>query len=64
MGTITDKAMQANATADEQWLTESFGRGAGALLGRITPTGSRFFYFRYASTKGQVRLPIGPFHPT
>ena len=63
MGTITDKAMQGNATADEQWLTESFGRGAGALLGRIIPTGSRFFYFRYAGTKGQVRLPIGPFHP-
>lgn len=63
MGTITDKAMQANATADEQWLTESFGRGAGALLGRITPSGSRFFYLRYAGTKGQVRLPIGPFHP-
>jgi len=63
VGTITDKAMQGNATADEQWLTESFGRGAGALLGRITPTGSRFFYFRYAGTTRQVRLPIGPFHP-
>ncbi|MBA3477953.1 MAG: tyrosine-type recombinase/integrase [Lautropia sp.] len=63
MGTITDKAMQANATTEEQWLTESFGRGAGALLGRITPAGSRVFYFRYAGTKGQVRLPIGPFHP-
>ncbi len=63
MGTITDKAMQANPTSIEQWLNESFGRGAGALLGRITPSGTRSFYFRYAGTKGQVRLPIGPFHP-
>lgn len=63
MSTITDKAMQANATGADQWLTESFGRGAGALLGRITPSGSRTFYFRYSGTQGQVRLPVGPFHP-
>jgi hypothetical protein len=63
MGTITDKGMQANPTGADQWLTESFGKGHGALLGRITPAGLRSFYFRYTGTKGQVRLPIGPFHP-
>lgn len=54
--------MQATSTDDDQWLTESFGKGNGALLGRITGAGSRAFYFRYAGTKGQVRLPIGPFN--
>ena len=63
VGNITDRAMQANPTADDQWLTEGFGRGAGALLGRITPAGSRVFYFRYTGTAGQVRQPIGAFHP-
>lgn len=58
---ITDKAMQGTPTQADQWLVESFGRGHGALIGRITPAGSRTFYFRYAGTKGQVRLPIGQF---
>lgn len=54
--------MQATPTGGDQWLTESFGRGNGALLGRITPAGSRAFYYRYSGTGGQVRLPIGPFN--
>jgi len=58
---ITDKGMQARPTETDQWLTESFGRGNGALLGRISPAGLRAFYYRYAGTGGQVRLPIGPF---
>lgn len=58
---ITDRGMQATPTRGDQWLTESFGRGNGALLGRVTPAGSRAFYYRYAGTGGQVRLPIGPF---
>lgn len=58
---ITDKAMQATPTEADQWLVESFGRGHGALVGRITPAGSRSFYFRYAGTKGQVRMLIGQF---
>lgn len=58
---ITDTGMRATPTGGDQWLTESFGRGNGALLGRITPAGSRAFYYRYASAGGQVRLPIGPF---
>jgi integrase len=58
---ITDKAMQATPTQADQWLVESFGRGHGALVGRISPAGSRGFYFRYAGTKGQVRMLIGQF---
>jgi integrase len=55
-------SMQAKPGDGDQWLTESFGKGNGALLGRITPAGSRSFYYRYAGTGGQVRLPIGPFN--
>lgn len=60
--TIKDLNMQATPTDGDQWLTESFGKGNGALLGRITKAGSRAFYYRYASSAGQVRLPIGPFN--
>ena len=60
---ITGKGMQAKPIAIDLWLTESFGKGNGTLLGRITPADSRVFYFRYAGSKGQVRLPIGPYNP-
>lgn len=59
---ITDKGMQATPIKVDLWLTESFGKGNGALLGRITPAGARAFYYRYAGTTSQVRLPIGPFN--
>lgn len=59
---ITDIGMQATPTDGDKWLNESFGKGNGQLLGRITPAGSRAFYFRYTGTQGQVRLPIGPFN--
>ena len=56
---ITDKGMNANPTDADQWLIESLGRGAGAFIGRITPTGTRSFYFRYTDPdRNQVRLLI------
>ena len=55
--------MSATPTNSDQWLTEAFGKGNGALLGRISASGARIFYFRYTGRKGQVRLPIGPFNP-
>jgi integrase len=58
---ITDRAMQAASTQADQWLVESFGRGHGALVGRITPAGTRGFYYRYSGPNGQVRIPIGQF---
>lgn len=54
--------MQATPTDGDQWLTESFGKGNGALLGRISAAGLRAFYYRYAGSTAQVRLPIGPFN--
>ncbi|MBN8507128.1 MAG: tyrosine-type recombinase/integrase [Burkholderiales bacterium] len=64
MATITDKAMQGRAKAADIWLTDSTSRGAGALVGRITPAGERLFYFRHTDSTGARRLmPIGPYHP-
>ena len=59
---ITDKAMQAKPGPTDTWLIEAGARGAGRLVGRITPSGERRFYFRYSSSSGQqVRLLIGPY---
>lgn len=62
---ITDKAMQATPAPTDTWLIESFGRGHGALVGRITPAGSRSFYYRYTAPEAreQVRLTVGSFAP-
>ena len=49
---ITNKAMQAKPEGSDQWLIEGGKRGAGRLMGRITPNGERQFYFRYTRTDG------------
>lgn len=62
MARITDKQMQAKASATDTWLNEPFARGHGVFLGRITPAGERFFYYRYTqSSGGRVRLPLGAY---
>ena len=62
MTIITDKAMHAKPGERDIWLIEDAARGAGRLVGRITPSGGRSFYFRYTTPKGdRVRLPIGTF---
>lgn len=54
--------MHAKPGPADKWLIEAGARGAGRLVGRITPGGERRFYFRYSSSSGQqVRLPIGPY---
>ncbi len=64
MTIISDKAMQARATGRDVWLIEDGARGAGRLVGRISPAGARSFYFRYTGSSGdRVRLPIGQFDP-
>lgn len=64
MARITDKQMQAKAAKTETWLNESFGRGHGVFMGRITPAGERLFYFRYTDSKGgRPFLPIDAYDP-
>ena len=64
MGVITDKQMQAAATAADIWITEDGPRGAGRFLGRITPRGERAFYFRYTTSDGsRDTLPVGIYDP-
>ena len=58
---ISDTAMNADPEAKDKWLIDLGARGAGRLVGRITPAGERRFYFRYSGTGGQVRLLIGPY---
>lgn len=61
---ITAAEMDSAPMPKEQWFTESLGRGFGAFLGRITPSGERRFYFRYADGAGkQHRHLIGPYGP-
>lgn len=62
MATITDRDMRARPKADDVWIVEKAARGEGRFEGRITPSGTRAFYFRYAASDGRrVRLPIGPY---
>jgi integrase len=64
MGVITDKQMQAAATAVDTWFTEDAPRGAGRFQGRITPSGERAFYFRHTISDGKRdTLPIGIYDP-
>ena len=60
MAIISDKAMQARPGQRDTWLIEDGARGAGRLIGRITPAGARSFYYRYTASGGdRVRLLIG-----
>ncbi|MEY8689649.1 MAG: tyrosine-type recombinase/integrase [Leptothrix sp. (in: b-proteobacteria)] len=62
MGIISDKAMQAKPGDRDTWLIEDGARGTGRLVGRITPSGTRTFYYRYTNADGaRIRLPIGPY---
>ncbi len=59
---ITDKGMRALAQDADQWLIETFERGAGSFVGRITVKGERLFYFRYVDPAGaRPRLPLGAY---
>ena len=64
MGIITDRDMQSQPGAVDQWITEDAPRGTGRFLGRITPSGERAFYFRYTTASGgRDTLRIGGYHP-
>lgn len=62
MAIISDKGMQAKPAATDLWLIEDGARGAGRLVGRITPAGTRSLYYRYTGSNGaRIRLLIGPY---
>ncbi len=64
MGIITEKDMLKKSAEKDIWLIEDAARGTGRFVGRITPTGSRLFYYRYSNARGdRDRLSIGPFDP-
>jgi integrase len=59
---ISDKAMQAAPGERDRWLIDPGARGAGRLVGRITPAGQRRFYYRYTDPDGnRVRMLIGAY---
>jgi len=62
---ISDREMKRKPAEKDVWLVEDGARGDGRLVGRVTPAGSRSFYFRYTSSAGErVRLLIGPYDQT
>lgn len=64
MGIITEKDMLKKPGTKDIWLVEDGARGTGRFVGRITPTGTRLFYFRYSNALGERdRFPIGTFDP-
>ncbi len=61
---ITDRSMQSVPQENDVWLTDPSPRGKGAFCGRITPSGRRLFYYKYAnSNKKREYLLIGDYDP-
>lgn len=55
MSELTDRSIQAaKATSGKhEWLSDGGARGAGRLYLRVTPSGSKHWYFRYADATGR-----------
>jgi integrase len=49
---ITDREMLSKPSGVDRWFTEGGPRGAGRLMGRVTASGERLFYFRYTLGNG------------
>jgi len=66
MAKLTDKELNSNPKDKDVWLYDgAISKGHGELCLRITPGGSRRFYFRYTGPNGErVRLPLGVYDPT
>lgn len=66
MGKLTDPEIRA-AKAEgrfDKWLADGGERGAGRLVLRIKPAGSKTFYYRYTTPEGRrAHYPIGPYDP-
>lgn len=62
MAKITDRQMTAKPGASDKWLSEVAIWGHGSLVARITTSGERLFYFRYANSIGErITYPIGTY---
>ncbi len=62
MAKITDRQMTAKPGTNDKWLSEVAIWGHGSLVARITPSGERLFYFRYANSSGdRITYPIGTY---
>jgi len=54
-----------SAGAKDIWLSDDDGsRGAGRLALRVSPSGSRLFYFRYFAGGKRILVPLGPYAKT
>lgn len=59
---ITDKQMSSKAESKDKWFSETAIWGHGSLVGRITVSGERLFYFRYCNADGvRATYPIGTY---
>ncbi|WP_323368275.1 tyrosine-type recombinase/integrase [Entomomonas moraniae] len=59
---ITDKQMSSKAENKDKWFSETAIWGHGSLVGRITVSGERLFYFRYCNSQGtRITYPIGTY---
>lgn len=62
MAKITDRQMTAKPGTSDRWLSEVAIWGHGSLVARITKSGERLFYFRYANSTGdRITYPIGTY---
>lgn len=62
MAKITDRQMTAKPGVSDKWLSEVAIWGHGSLVARITTSGERLFYFRYANSIGErITYPIGTY---
>jgi len=58
----TSRIASAKAINKELWLSDSDGkRGFGRLMLRVSPNGSKHFYFRICTAGSRQVVPIGPY---
>jgi integrase len=64
MAIITDRTMATKPTGKDQWITEDAPKGHGRFCLRITKSGEKVFYFRYAGPGGKREYyPLGGYDP-
>ena len=59
---LADRQMRSTPQSRDKWFSESVIYRHGSLVGRVTPSGERLFYFRYVNSKSkQINYPIGTY---